>query len=91
MMNDVKTRITDIQYQRAATLLSRLFDADSDIERQINDCICRNGIAQFFDRLEAFEFTGDVLTKLQAVRLVLLGLDGTGMRGGAMPNDQQGI
>lgn len=61
-------------YERASRLLGELFEVDSDITEQINRCIQRYGVGEFFKNLEAFDFSEDVLEKLEAVRMVLFGM-----------------
>lgn len=61
-------------YERASRLLGELFDAASDITEQINCCIQHNGVGGFFENLEAFDFSREVLEKLEAVKVVLFGL-----------------
>jgi len=61
-------------YERASLLLGELFEVDSDITEQINRCIQQYGAGGFFKNLEAFDFTGDVIEKLKAVRMVLFGM-----------------
>ena len=73
-------KINNSEYQRAVSLLSKLFEFDSDIEKQINRYIQNYGICHFFENLEAFELSVDTIIKLQAVRLVLFGLDETGSK-----------
>lgn len=62
-------------YERASSLLGELFDTTSDITEQINGCIRHNGVSKFFENLEAFDFSGEVLEKLQAVKMVLYGVE----------------
>ena len=72
MLQDKKINQKD--YERASQLLGKLFEVDSDITVQINRCIECYGIQQFFKTIETFDFSEDVLEKLEAVRLVLFGL-----------------
>lgn len=67
--------INQKNYERASRLLGELFDAASDITEQINCCIQHNGVDGFFENLEAFDFSEDVLEKLMAVKTVLFGMD----------------
>lgn len=67
-------KINPTQYEKAAELLSQLFESDSDVEKQINSYIQHNGIAYFFENLEDFELDVDTSVKLQAVRNVLFGM-----------------
>jgi hypothetical protein len=67
--------IKNSEYQRAVSLLSKLFEFDSDIEREINTYIQNYGICHFFENLEAFELSADVCTKLKAVRSILFSQD----------------
>lgn len=79
-------KINHSQYEKAAALLSQLFELDSDFEKQINVHIQHYGIAYFFENLEDFELDVDTTIKLQAVRNVLFGLGITGgrnLRGGS--------
>lgn len=69
-------KISNSEYQKAVSLLSRLFKFDFDLEKQINGYIHNYGICHFFENLEAFELSVDTIIKLQAVRLVLFGLEG---------------
>ena len=61
-------------YERASRLLGELFEVDSDIIEQINRCIQHYGACGFFKNLKAFDFSGDVFEKLEAVRMVLFGM-----------------
>lgn len=61
-------------YERASLLLGELFKVDSDITGQINTCIQQYGVGIFFKNLENFDFSRDVLGKLEAVRMVLFGI-----------------
>lgn len=73
------------QYNKAVMLLSKLFEFDSDIEKQINDYIRHYGIVHFFENLETCELDVETISKLQAVKIVLLNSDnlyGTGLKGG---------
>lgn len=82
-------KINHSQYEKAAALISQLFEFDSDIEKQINDYIQCNGICCFFENLEDFELDVDTTIKLQAVRDVLFGLgivEGGSLRGGGAKN-----
>lgn len=72
MLQDKKINQKD--YERASQLLGRLFEVDSDITVQINRCIECYGVQEIFKNIETFDFTQDVLEKLNAVRLVLFGL-----------------
>jgi hypothetical protein len=62
-------------YEKASQLLGELFDAASNITEQINCCIQSNGISMFFENLEAFDFSEDVIEKLKAVKTVLFEID----------------
>lgn len=79
-----KNQIKNSDYEKASKLLSKLIDADSDVAEQINNLIQQQGVSKFFKNLEKHELSPDILEKLQAVKLVLLGLDtvnnGTGRR-----------
>lgn len=70
-----KNQIKSTDYEKASKLLAKLIDADSDLTEQINNLIKQQGVAKFFKNLEKHELSPDILEKLQAVRLVLLGLD----------------
>lgn len=70
-----KNQIKTIEYEKASRLLSKLIDADSDIADQINTLVQRQGVANFFKNLKKQELSPDVLEKLQAVKLVLRGLE----------------
>ena len=77
------------EYQRAVALLSKMVEFDSEVEKQINGYIQNWGVCHFFENLEAFEFSADTVIKLQAVRMILFGLDETGNkaeRGGEVNN-----
>lgn len=70
-------QVTDIKqknYERASQLLGKLFEVNSDITQQINCYIQHYGTGSFFKKLEAFDFSEDVLKKLMAVRMVLFGM-----------------
>jgi len=67
--------INQSEYQKASSLLSKMFESNSDIEHQINGYIQCYGICHFFENLEALELDDDTTIKLQAVREVLFGLD----------------
>ena len=54
--------------------MGELFEVGSDITEQINRGIQYHGAGRFFKNLEAFEFSEDVLQKLEAVRMVLFGI-----------------
>ena len=86
----LERKINNSEYQKAVNLLSRLFEFDSDIEKQINGYIQTFGICHFFENLEAFELSADTIIKLQAVRLVLYGLDDAGSKemGGGDANNE---
>lgn len=74
------------EYQRIVALLSKLFEFESDIEKQIYGYIGNYGICHFLENLEAFELSVDTIIKLQALKSVLFGLDKTDdkvMRGGS--------
>lgn len=73
-MSDIR-KINQSEYQRAVNLLAKLFEEDSDVEKQINGYIIHFGIQNFFENLEATELTGEILQNLKAVRAVLFGLD----------------
>jgi len=82
-------KINHSQYQKAAALLSQLFEFDSDIEKKINAYVQHNGICYFFENLEDFELDVDTTIKLQAVRDVLFGLglmEDRPLRGGVANN-----
>ena len=68
------TTIKQRDYERASSLLGKLFAFDSDITDEINKCIQINGVEGFFKKLESFDFSADIYEKLNAVRLVLFGL-----------------
>lgn len=70
-----KNQIKSTEYEKASRLLSKLIDADSDIADQINTLVQRQGVANFFKNLKKQELSPDVLEKLQAVKLVLRGLE----------------
>lgn len=83
-------KVNPSQYEKAAALLSQLFEFDSDVEKQINSYIQHNGIVHFFENLEDFELDVDTTIKLQAVRDVLFGLGMAGegsLRGGEVNNE----
>lgn len=61
-------------YEKASRLLGELFEADSGITEQISRNIQHYGAGRFFKSLETFDFSEDVLEKLQAVRMVLFGM-----------------
>lgn len=67
-------QIRQENYEKASQLLGKLFEVDSDITEQINLCIQRYGAGNFFNNLEAFEFSSSIYEKLQAVRMVLSGM-----------------
>ncbi|MHB1454216.1 MAG: hypothetical protein ACYCYM_09745 [Saccharofermentanales bacterium] len=67
--------IREQNYEKASELLGRLFGSAPDVAGQINSCIKANGVAMFFDCLDRYEFSPDILEKLQAVRSVLYGLE----------------
>lgn len=67
--------INQSEYQKASSLLSKMFESNSDIENQINGYIQCYGICHFFENLEAFELDIDTTIKLQAVREILFGLN----------------
>lgn len=71
---DQDITIKQKNYEKASRLLGELFDTDSDITEQINRNIQHYGAGRFFKSLEAFDFSEDVLEKLQAVRMVLFGM-----------------
>lgn len=84
------TAIKQKNYERASQLLGELFDAGSDITDQINCCIQHNGVDGFFENLGAFDFSGEVLEKLEAVKVVLLGLSGEAMdTGGGVAHEER--
>lgn len=64
-------KIKQSNYERASQLLGKLFDVDSDIVEQINTGISHNGIRGFFKNLDAYDFTGEVYSKLTTVRHML--------------------
>lgn len=72
MINNITIKQKD--YERASSLLGKLFAFDSDITDEINKCIQINGVEGFFKKLESFDFSPDVYEKLNAVRLILFGL-----------------
>lgn len=67
-------KIKQENYDKASRLLGELFEVDSDITGRINTCIQQYGAGRFFKNLETFDFSGDVLEKLQAVRMVLFAI-----------------
>ena len=67
--------IREQNYDKASELLGKLFDATSDVSDQIRSYIRTNGVSRFFDNLSDYDFSPDVVEKLQAVRDVLYGLD----------------
>lgn len=84
------TAIKQKNYERASRLLGELFDAASDITEHINCCIQHNGVDGFFENLGAFDFSGEVLEKLEAVKVVLLGLSEEAMdTGGGVVNEER--
>lgn len=61
-------------YERAARLLSDLFEAGSDVTVKLYAQMEQNGIDSFFDNLKPADFPDDVAEKLTAVRMVLHGM-----------------
>lgn len=68
------TTIKQGDYERASSLLGKLFTFDSNILDKIKKYIQINGVEGFFKKLESFDFAPYVYEKLNAVRLVLFGL-----------------
>ena len=67
--------IKQADYERASLLLGKLFEVEADSTDQINMCMGHYGIDEFFKNLETFDFSVDVFKKLEAVRMILLGLE----------------
>lgn len=61
-------------YDKASSLLGEIFDASSDIVEQINYCMRNNGIRAFFENLDDYDFHGEVLEKLRALKILLFEL-----------------
>lgn len=73
MLWDRKIKYSD--YERASQLLGKLFEVDTDVTEEINRYIQHYGVSDFFKNLENLDFSASVFKKLNAVRLVLFGME----------------
>lgn len=62
-------------YEKVSLLLGDLFEVDSDVIEQINYCIQNYGVSSFFDNFRTYNFSADVVEKLNAVGMVLYGMN----------------
>lgn len=85
-----ENKIKSNEIKKAALLMSRLIEFDSDVEKDINGYISRYGITYFFNNLETFELSSDIIFKLQALRVILFGFEKLKKQlliGGELSND----
>jgi hypothetical protein len=59
------------EYEKAVHLLTELLELDTGTEEKINKYIRNYGIGNFFNNLEAFNFSPETFEKLQALRSIL--------------------
>jgi hypothetical protein len=62
-------------YELVSLLLGDLFEVDSDIIEQINCCIQKYGVSSFLENFRTFDFPADIAEKLDAVGMVLYGMN----------------
>lgn len=62
-------------YEKVSLLLGDLFEVDSDIIERISCCIQKYGVSSFLENSRTFDFPADIAEKLDAVGMVLYGMN----------------
>jgi dissimilatory sulfite reductase (desulfoviridin) alpha/beta subunit len=63
------------EYQKAAKIIAKLMELDEETKKKISEQIQSFGIGHFLENLGAFNFSDEVMDKLQALYIVLRYID----------------